>query len=78
MTAAPRWAVQVRVPFTLLVLSGARPIKTAWLLSRGAQTSPFQQGLILDRVHLWDLKVDRTLGSIWDALTLPFALWRNV
>ncbi len=78
MTAAPRWAVQVRVPVIILVLSGACPIKTAWLLSRGARTSPFRQGLILDRVRQWNLKVDRTLGNIWDVLTLPFALWRNV
>ncbi|HEX4773663.1 MAG TPA: hypothetical protein VH351_22715 [Bryobacteraceae bacterium] len=48
-----------------------------WLLSHGALTSPFCQGLIFDRVRLWKLKRDRLLGNMWDAVTLPFALWKN-
>ena len=55
----PRWAVQVRVPFTHLVLSGACSTKAAWLLSRGAKTSPFHQSLILHRVKEWKIGRDR-------------------
>lgn len=50
---APKWAVQVRVPFHELVLSRACSVRTVWLLSRGAKTSPFCQSLILHRVREW-------------------------
>jgi hypothetical protein len=26
----------------------------------------------------WDQTVDRALGNVWDAVTLPFALWRRI
>jgi hypothetical protein len=70
--------VPVRVPFPVLILSGACSVKSAWLLSRGAMVSPFHQNQIHERVAEWERKVDRALGNIWDAITLPFALWRRV
>ena len=53
-----RWAVPVRLPFTHLVLSGACSPKAAWLLSRGARTSPFQQSVILHSVKKWKMERD--------------------
>src|SRR5438309_2909516 len=50
---APCWAVPVRVPFLVLVLSGACDFKTAWLLSRGALVSPLDQKNILQKVRSW-------------------------
>jgi hypothetical protein len=32
-------------------------------------------GPILERVKEWERMIDRALGNIWDAVTLPFALW---
>jgi hypothetical protein len=50
---APKWAVPVRVPFHDLVLSRACSVRTAWLFSRGAKTSPLLQNLVLRRVREW-------------------------
>jgi len=70
---APRWAVPVRIPFVVLVLSGACTIKTAWLFSHGALTSPLNQHRILERVQESRRKRDRASGNIRDAIALPFA-----
>ncbi len=69
--------VPVRVPFAVLVLSGACSMKVAWNLSRGAMTSPLHQNRILERVEEWERTIDRGFGNIWDAITLPFALWKK-
>lgn len=69
---APKWAVPVRVSFMTLMLSRACSFRTAWLLTHGALTSPFNQDLILEQVALWRLQKRRLLGNIWDAVTMPF------
>jgi hypothetical protein len=73
--AIPHYFVPVRVPFVVLGLADACSIKAAWKLSRGALTSPLHQNQILERVKAWERMIDRALGNIWDAITLPFALW---
>jgi hypothetical protein len=52
-------------------------MKVAWNLSRGAMTSPLHQNRILERVEEWERRIDRGLGNMWDAITLPFALWKK-
>lgn len=72
----PKWAVPVRVPFVTLVLSRACRLRTAWLLSHGALTSPLHQDCILKTVQAFRTARERFFGNVWDAITLPFALWR--
>jgi hypothetical protein len=69
--------VSVRVPFLVLVLSGACSISGAWRLSRGALTSPYHQKQILECVELWEWTVARAIGNIWNVVRLPFAPWRR-
>jgi len=52
-------------------------MKVAWNLSRGAITSPLHQNRILERAEEWECTIDRGFGNIWDAITLPFALWKK-
>lgn len=73
----PRYAVPVRVPFLILVLSGACSIRVAWLLSHGALTTPYRQSCLLDRVRDWRQQRERFFGNIWDALSLPLFLWKR-
>jgi len=74
----PTWAVRVNVSFAVLVFSGACTVKTAWRLSRGARVSPFQENCLLQEVDAWRLRRGRLFGNIWDAVSLPLALWRRV
>lgn len=73
----PKYAVPVRVPFLTLVLSRACSIRVAWLLSRGALTTPYRQSCILHKVCDWRQKRERFFGNIWDALTLPCMLVKH-
>ena len=61
----------VRVPFLILVLSGACTIRDAWRLSHGALTLPFYRRLMLERVNEWNLKVER----VSKVMRLPGATW---
>jgi hypothetical protein len=74
---APSQLVSVRVPFIVLVLSGACSISAAWRLSRGAMTSPYYQKQILECVEEWESTVVRAIGNIRNAVRLHFALWRR-
>jgi hypothetical protein len=75
--ASLKHAVPVHVPFLTLVLSRACSIKTAWLLSRGALTTPFRQSCILCRVREWRMTNAANARFAWDVLTLPVNLWKQ-
>lgn len=74
---APVQFVSVRVPFVVLVLSGACSINTAWRLSRGAMTSPYYQKQILECAEEWQRNVVQSIGNIWNVVWLPFTQWRR-
>jgi hypothetical protein len=74
---APLRLVSVRVPFTVLVLSGACSVNAAWRLSRGAMTTPYYQKQILDCAEEWERDVVRLIGNIWNAVRAAFAQWRR-
>jgi hypothetical protein len=69
--------VAVRVPFIVLVLSGACSISAAWRLSCGALTTPYYQKQILECAEEWEWTVSRVIGNIWNMIRLPFAGWRR-
>ena len=73
----PRYAVPVRVPFLILVLSSSCNIKTAWKLSHGSKTSPFQQNRIVNQVRAFKHNCWAFRMECWNVITLPFGLWRN-
>jgi hypothetical protein len=72
---APQWAVPVRESFIALLLSGACAPREAWLIFKGAQVSPFQRPLILSKVRSFRYRLRIARLTLWDALTLPFAVW---
>jgi len=74
---APVQFASVRVPFVVLVLSGACSVHAAWRLSRGAMTSPYYQKQILERAEEWQRNVVQSIGNIWNVVRLPFMQWRR-
>ena len=58
---SPLRLVSVRVPFIVLVLSGACSVGAAWRLCRGALTTPYYQKQILECVEHWNNKVARSI-----------------
>ena len=39
---------------------------------------PWSGGVLVHKVNRWRADRDNALGNIWDAITLPFDLWRRV
>jgi hypothetical protein len=66
---APVQFVSVRVPFVVLVLSGACSVGTAWRLSRGAMTSPYYQKQILECADEWQRNVVQSIRNIWNLIS---------
>jgi hypothetical protein len=67
--------VSVRVPFLVLVLSGACSISAAWRLWRGALTTPYYEKQILECVEDWNNKVRRAVGRMRKLAAMCFAPW---
>lgn len=61
---SPLKLVSIRVPFVVLVLSGACSVSAAWRLRRGALTTPYYQRQILECVENWNNKVARSIDRI--------------
>jgi len=61
---SPLRLVSVRVPFLVLVLSGACSISAAWRLHCGALTTPYYQKQILECVEDWNNKVARVVRRL--------------
>lgn len=72
---SPLRLVSVRIPFMVLVLSGACSISAAWRLHRGALTTPYYQKQILECVEDWNNEVRRTVGRIRKLAATYFAPW---
>jgi len=72
---APLQLVSVRVPFLVLVLSGACDIGGAWRLSRGALTTPYCQKQILECVENLRNTVARAIRNIRNAVGLDSPHW---
>jgi hypothetical protein len=75
---APLRLVSVRVPFIVLVLSGACSVSAPWRLSRGAMTSPYHQRQIFECAEEWKRTIAQAIGDIWNVIRRPFLLWRRI
>ncbi len=71
----PLRLVSVRVPFLVLVLSGACSISAAWRLCRGALTTPYYQKQILECVEDWNNKVARSVRRMRKLAAVYLAPW---
>jgi hypothetical protein len=71
----PLRLVSVRVPFLVLVLSGACSISAAWRLRCGALTTPYYQTQILECVEDWNNKVARVVRRMRKLAALYLAPW---
>jgi len=72
---SPLRLVSVRVPFLVLVLSGACSISAAWRLRCGALTTPYYQKQILECVEDWNNKVARSVRRMRKLATVYLAPW---
>ena len=72
---SPLRLVSVRVPFIVLVLSGACSIGAAWRLCRGALTTPYYQKQILKCVEDWNNKVARSVRRMRALAAVYLAPW---